>query len=142
MATGTCTLYKIPPVACLSKCTGGRSSVCGQPGANEKFPGERRTVWMEHGSYRRATFRFVPLYSINMHALAAVGRVASLEKDAHPRVQNHCVMERRLIRWVDKHLHIRPDLAMLRETQPVKGFEDILMWLAEIGRARKRERGR
>jgi hypothetical protein len=66
----------------------------------------------------------------------------ALEKDAHPRVQNHCVMERRLIRWVDKHLHIRPDLAMLRETQPVKGFEDILMWLAEIGGAGKRERGR
>lgn len=50
-------------------------------------------------------------------------------------------MQRWSIRGVDKHLYIRPDLAMLRETQPVKGFEDILMRLAEIGGTRKRERG-
>ncbi len=70
------------------------------------------------------------------------GTDGQLEEDAHPGIQNHCLMERRPIRRVDKHLHIRPDFGVLRETQPVKGFEDIFMWLAEIGGARKRECGR
>ena len=57
------------------------------------------------------------------------------EKDTHPGVEDHGVMERRLIGWMDKHLHVRPNLAVLGETQPVKRFEDILMRLAEIGGA-------
>jgi hypothetical protein len=51
-------------------------------------------------------------------------------------------MERRLIGWMDKHLHVRPNLGVLGETKPVKRFEDILMWLAEIGGARECKRRR
>jgi hypothetical protein len=66
----------------------------------------------------------------------------ALEKDTHPGVENHGVMERSLIGWMDKHLHIRPNLGVLGETKPVKRFEDILMWLAEIGGARECKRRR